>query len=135
ADKWRSQSSAYILGAATSISIIVTVAFLIGHGAKSSGASDKALYVVILVLLALAMLHTFLKRAESRPPKWMGRLETATPRFAYMLGFLLLGVFPTDILTSAAVGTYLTAHHDPLWHGLGFVFLTLLILAVPSLIL
>jgi len=37
----------------------------------------------------------------------MGRLEAASPRFSFRLGFLLLGVFPTDILTSWAAGTYL----------------------------
>jgi hypothetical protein len=42
----------------------------------------------------------------------MGKLQTATPRFSFGLGFLL-DVFPTDILTSWAVGTYLSNHGDP----------------------
>ena len=51
----------------------------------------------------------------------MGKLQTASPRFSFRLGFLLLGVFPTDILTSWAVGTYLSNHGDPWWHYLPFV--------------
>jgi hypothetical protein len=46
-----------------------------------------------------------------------------------------LGVFPTDILTSVAVGSYLAGHGDPWWHLLPFLGLTLLLLALPALIL
>lgn len=63
------------------------------------------------------------------------RLQTATPGFAFKLGLLLLGVFPTDILTSVAVGTYLSAHDDSWWQGLPFVALTVLLLAIPALVL
>jgi hypothetical protein len=72
---------------------------------------------------------------EAEPPKWMGRLQTASPRFSFRLGFLLLGVFPTDILTSWAVGTYLSTHDDPWWQLLPFLLLTLLLLALPALLL
>lgn len=63
----------------------------------------------------------------------MGSLENASPRFSFRLGFLLLGVFPTDILTSVAVGTYLSGHGDPWWHALPFIALTLLFLSAPAL--
>ena len=65
----------------------------------------------------------------------MGKLQAADPRFSFKLGFLLLGVFPTDILTSFAVGSYLAGHGDPWWHCLPFIGLTLLFLALPSLLL
>jgi len=48
-------------------------------------------------------------------------------------GFLLLGVFPTDIVTSVSVGTFLAANGDPVTDAAGFVLLTLFILALPSL--
>ena len=64
-----------------------------------------------------------------------GGLETAEPKLSFRLGFLLLGVFPTDILTSFAVGGYLARHNDPWWHLLPFVVLTLLFLALPSLLI
>jgi threonine/homoserine/homoserine lactone efflux protein len=134
-DEWRRNSLAYVGGAAISITGFVSAAFLLGIGASHAGASDDALYVAVLVLLLLAALHVYLKRAESQPPKWMGKLETATPRFSFRLGFLLLGIFPTDILTSVAVGSYLVAHDDPWWHCLGFIALTLFLLALPSLLL
>jgi len=134
-ENWKRNSALFVLGAALSITTVVTAAYLLGNGASGQGASDEALYIVALLLLAAAMLHTYLKRAESKPPKWMGKLSTATPKLAFTLGFLLLGVFPTDILTSFAIGTTLSAHDDPWWHILPFVALTLLILGAPALIL
>ena len=134
-EDWRRNSFAFIAGAALAITAVVSAAYLIGGGASDAGASDEALYIVVLVLLVAAMIHTYLKREESHPPKWMGRLQTATPGFAFKLGLLLLGVFPTDILTSVAVGTYLSAHDDPWWQGLPFTVLTALLLALPALVL
>ena len=133
-EKWQRNTLAYVAGAALSITAIVTLAFFLLSAPASSSSSNDGLYIVVLVLLALAALHTFRTRKTSEPPKWMGRLETANPTFSFRLGFLLLGVFPTDILTSVAVGTYLAAHNDPWWHGLPFIALTLLFLATPALI-
>ena len=134
-ENWRANSAAYVLGASLSITIIVTIAFFIGAGAKEGGASDTAIFVVVLVLLVAAAIHTYLKREQSHPPKWMGKLETARPGLSFKLGFLLLGVFPTDILTSFAVGSYLAGHDDPWWHLLPFLTLTVFLLALPALTL
>jgi hypothetical protein len=132
---WRRNSAAYVSGAALSITVIVTIAYLVGSGASDSGASDDTLDIVVLVLLVVAAVHVFLTRKTAEPPKWMGKLETASARFSFRLGLLLLGVFPTDILTSVAVGTFLASHGDPWWHYLPFVLLTLFLLALPALIL
>jgi hypothetical protein len=91
--------------------------------------------VFLLVLLLAAMVHTFLTRKTAEPPKWMGELETATPRTSFRLGLLLLGLFPANILTSAAVGAYLANHGASWWRTLPFVLLTLLFLALPALLL
>src|SRR4051812_28102424 len=134
-EKWRLNSALFVLGAALSITIVVTAAFLIGIGAHKGGASHDAIYIVVLVLLAAAMIHAFVKRHESTPPDWMGKLQTASPKFAFTLGFLLLGIFPTDILTSVAVGSYLSAHSDAWRDVLPFVGLTVLLLGIPALLL
>jgi hypothetical protein len=134
-ENWRRNSAAYIAGAALSVTAIVTIAYLVGSGASDEGASNDTLDIVVLVLLVAAALHTFLARKTAKPPKWMGKLQTANPKLSFKLGFLLLGVFPTDILTSWAVGTYLASHGDPWWHYLPFVLLTLLFLALPAILL
>jgi Sap, sulfolipid-1-addressing protein len=134
-ENWRRSSAAYIAGAALSITLIVTIAYVVGRGALNAGASHDSLDIVVLVLLVAAALHAFLTRKHSAPPKWMGTLQTASPRFSFRLGFLLLGVFPTDVLTSWAVGSYLSNHGDPWWHYLPFVLLTLLLLALPMILI
>ena len=132
-EDWRANSALFVLGAALSITAFVTVAYFLLNGVSDAGASDDTLYVIVLVLLVAAAVHAFLTRKKAEPPKWMGKLETASRRFSFTLGFLLLGVFPTDILTSLAVGSYLAAHGDPWWHALPFIGLALLFLSVPAL--
>lgn len=134
-EDWRRNSAAFVFGASLSITLFVTLAYFLGGGATGQGGSNETLSVIILILLILAMIHTYRTREESEPPKWMGKLQTATPRFSFRLGFLLLGFFPTDILTSVAVGSYLVANGSPWVDALPFIFLTLLFLALPSLAL
>ena len=134
-ERWRPTTAAYLAGAAISISIIVAAAFLLSNGAESGGASKKTLYWVILALLLFAMIHTFLTRKTAEPPAYMGKLQTASTRFAFTLGFLLLGVFPSDLVTSVTVGSYLEAKGHPLWYALAFLALTLLLLALPALLI
>ncbi|ELZ00462.1 hypothetical protein C481_12469 [Natrialba asiatica DSM 12278] len=137
-EQWRANSAAYVLGASLSISLVVVIAYLFGNrfgaGGGLLGASAKQLlYVLVLVFLLYAAVDTYRKRNVSKPPAWMGKLTNATPQLSLKLGFLLLGVFPTDIVTSVSVGTYLAANGDPVTDAAGFVLLTLFILAVPSL--
>ncbi|MFC5971870.1 GAP family protein [Halomarina salina] len=132
-ERWRRNSFAYVLGAALSISAIVAIAYYLGGtGARETNSRPLLPYVVVALLLA-AMVHTYLTREESEPPKWMGTLTSASPWFSFRLGFLLLGFFPTDILTAVAVGTTLASEDLPLLDAWGFVALTLLFIALPGL--
>jgi hypothetical protein len=133
-EHWQRNTAAYLAGATLSITLVVSLAYLLSPGAPREGGSNQTINVVVLVLVLAAMVHAFLARKQSEPPKWMGKLQTASPRFAFTLGFLLLGVFPTDILTSVAVGAFLSSHGDPWWHLLPFLGLTLLFLALPVLL-
>jgi Sap, sulfolipid-1-addressing protein len=133
-ENWRRTSLAYALGSALSISLVVTAAFLLSDGASDEGTSDDTIYYIVLALLLFGMLHTFRTRKTAEPPAWMGKLQTATPRFAFRLGFLLLGFFPSDLLTSMSVGGYLAAQGDPLWYALGFLGLTVLLIGLPALL-
>lgn len=136
-DEWRTDSAAYVLGAAISILAVVTTAFLVAQGITSGGSpsesGSRTLDYVIVALLLVAIVHVFLGRKQSEPPRWMGKLQTATPRFTFILGLLLLGIFPSDLVTSIAVGAHLANHGEPWWHVLPFVVLALLLLALPAL--
>ena len=137
---WPRNSAAYIAGAALSISLIVTAAYFVtkaakgGGGSSASGGTGDAIDIVILVLLLFLVVRVYLKRNEGERPKWMGKLETATPKFSFRLGFLLLGVFPTDIVTSVTVGAKVAREGDTWLYVVPFILLTLFLLALPSLL-
>ena len=134
-DRWRRNSAAFVAGAAVSIPLVVALAYVFSSGVPNQRGSNAIRSAIILVALVLAMIHTYRTRETSKPPRWMGKLETATSRFSFRLGFLLLGFFPTNILTSVAVGSYLAARGASLLEAVPFILCTLLVLALPSLTL
>src|SRR4051794_9674989 len=87
-DNWRGTSLAYATGALITITFFVTVAYFVAKGVKGGGgdsskkSSGHVIDVAVLVLLVFAAVYTFLKRKTAEPPKWMGKLQTATPKFA-----------------------------------------------------
>lgn len=134
-EDWRRNCTAFVAGASLSITLVITVAYVLGIGAIRGGTSNTTLGVIILIVLLFAMVNTYRTRHEAEPPAWIGKLGTATPRFSFRLGFLLLGFFPTNLLTSVAVGSYLAATDAPWVDALPFVLLTLFVLALPALVL
>lgn len=132
-EDWKRESVAYVAGASLSIIAMATAGFLLASGLKSGGGSDAGIDWAIVALLAFAMVHNFRKRKESQPPKWMGRLQAATPKLTFVLGFLLLGFFPSDLVTSLSVGAHLCNHGNAWWSILPFVGLTLVLLSLPAL--
>ncbi|HEY8082770.1 MAG TPA: GAP family protein [Solirubrobacterales bacterium] len=135
-ESWKKASAAYVLGAAISITAVVSVAYLLANGA-SSDSSDSGLNTldyVVLALLAFAAIHTYGSRNQSEPPKWMGKLQTASSKMTFVLGFLLLGFFPSDLVTSISIGSFLANNGDSWWHALPFVAFTLFLLGLPALL-
>jgi hypothetical protein len=138
---WAKTSISYLAGAALSITAIITIAYFVVQGAKGAGSSSSSsggegttIDVILLVLLVFLAVRTYLGRHEAKPPKWMGKLQTASPGFSFKLGFLLLGVFPTDIISSITVGTKLAREGEEWALSLIFVALTLFLLAIPALL-
>ncbi|WP_029601825.1 GAP family protein [Halococcus hamelinensis] len=132
-ENWRRNSASFVVGATLSITLIVTVAYFFGSSVTGGESSHMGLQIIVLLLLFFAMVSVYLGREKAEPPKWMGKLQSANSRSSFKIGFLLLGVFPTDILTSAAVGSYLSANGLPLRDSIGFVSCTVLLLALPSI--
>jgi NADH:ubiquinone oxidoreductase subunit 5 (subunit L)/multisubunit Na+/H+ antiporter MnhA subunit len=135
-------SLAFLIGAGLAVLVALTVWYVVFHAVRGAGTGQSKNdgtrhlidWVVLLVLLAL-MVMVFARRKRSQPPKWMGRLEEATPRFAFGLGFLLFVAMPSDEATMLAVAGSLAGHDKPWWHLLPFLLLTLLLLALPLLAL
>jgi Sap-like sulfolipid-1-addressing protein len=139
-DNWRGTSLAYVTGALISATAFVTAAYFVTKGAKGGGGdssgktSGHVIDFVILALLIAAAVHTYLGRKESEPPKWMGRLQTATPRFGLTLGLLLFGVFPTDIFSTVSVGASISRDGHAWSYTLPFILLTGLLVGLPALL-
>jgi hypothetical protein len=135
---WKRISAAYVLGAAIAIPLVIGAGYLLSNGAgeegESSGPGLSTVDYVILALLLFAIVRNYRKRNESEPPKWMGKLQDATPKMALVLGFLLLGFFPSDLITSVSIGGFLSSHGDPYTNALPFIFATLLFLGLPALL-
>jgi Sap, sulfolipid-1-addressing protein len=136
---WRGTSLAYVLGALITVTFFVTAAYFIAKGVKGGGgnsskrSSGHVLDGVVLGLLVIAAVYVFMKRKTSEPPKWMGRLETATSKFAFTLGLLLLGIFPTDIISSFSVGASISRDGHPWSYTVPFILLTVFLVALPAL--
>lgn len=79
---------------------------------KSNGSRHLIDWIVLAVMLALLVI-VFARRRRSEPPKWMGNLEGASPRFAFRLGFLLLIAMPSDEATMVAVAGSLAGMTSP----------------------
>jgi Sap, sulfolipid-1-addressing protein len=137
---WARTSAAYIVGAAISITFFVSLAYVVVKvlkgtpSASSKGSEGEIIDWILLALLVFLAIRVYRGRKEAEPPKWMGKLQTATPKFAFTLGLLLLGIFPTDIVTSTTVGIKVAREGDPWTDVLGFIGTTLLLLAIPAIL-
>lgn len=134
----RRNSMAFLLGVALATTVGVTIAYVVARGAADKharGGGGDAVDYVIIGLLLLLLVRVFLKRKETKPPAWMGKLQTARPRFAFTLGLLLFLLMPTDIITMITVGTHFGHHGSPWWHTLIFVAVTVLLAGIPLITL
>jgi Sap, sulfolipid-1-addressing protein len=132
----RRNSLAFLVGVAAAATLGVSVFFLLGFELGGGDDGGKSwLDWLIIGLLALLAIRIVLKRNETEPPKWMARLERATPRFAALMGFFLYSYMPTDAIAMATVAAYLVKQGEPWWHSLGFVALTVAIAGLPLTVL
>jgi hypothetical protein len=138
-EKWKRNSAALISGVLLSVTFFVTLTYVLvrlvfdAEAASDDSSSGDWITWIILILLIVAGVHKFVTRKTSTTPKWMGKLEEATPKMAFRLGFLMLGLFPTDIITNVVVGSSLARDGDPWAYCLPFVLVTTLLMAVPAL--
>ena len=135
-DNPKVNSLAFLGGVAAATTIGVLAFYFLGGGRdETRGGEDGWLDWVIVGGLLVLVAWVFLKRKESEPPKWMGRLQSADAGFAGKLGFMLYSLMPTDLISMLTVGTFLAREGVPWWHSFGFVALTVLIAGLPFLTL
>jgi hypothetical protein len=137
----RRNSAFFLLGAAVATSFGVTAAHLLtgllrkGAHPGESPALEHAIDLAIIALLLFLGARVFLERKSTAAPRWMSRLESATPSFAWKTGFLLFLLMPGDIVSMATVGAYLARHDVAAWHLVFFVALTVALTGIPLAIL
>ena len=140
-DRPRAASLAYLAGAAIVVGGGTTLAWSairlfkirFSTGGGRSGVERNIDWLVLVLLVVLAVV-VYLRRHRD-PPRWMGRLQHASPGYAFRIGLLLFVAMPTDGLTMIAVGAAAARHDQAWWHLLPFVLLTLTLLALPLLAL
>jgi threonine/homoserine/homoserine lactone efflux protein len=135
----RKNSLGYLAGVTLATTLGVTIAYALTRLVESDSSGDDsgttAIDYLIVVLLVFLVVRVFLRRKNTEPPKWMGRLQSATPGFSFKLGFLLFIAMPTDIITMITVGSYLAEHDAAWWRSVPFILLTALLCALPLLML
>jgi threonine/homoserine/homoserine lactone efflux protein len=133
-------STAFLIGVALAIVIGLSIVYwlaglVIGSHGRGGAGVRRVIDWVILALLAVLAVVVFRRRTRIEPPRWMSKLQTAYPRFAFRLGFLLFLLMPTDIVTMCTVAASLVLQDRPLWEAVPFILLTLLLVALPLLLL
>jgi threonine/homoserine/homoserine lactone efflux protein len=135
-------SLAFVSGVlvATTLGVAVTrgLAALVGEATSLGRPSDEGstgsiIQYALVGLLVLAAVRTYLGRETAEPPKWLGRMQTADEKRAFVAALLLILVFPSDVLVLLTVGANLEQNDASLLEALPFIALTVLIAAVPFL--
>src|SRR5918994_763396 len=135
--------SAYFLtGVVIAVTVGVTVTFGLATAfgnsislgdSSDSGSGGNIIQYLLVGLLVVLSLRSYLTRATSEPPRWLGTMQNATPRTAFLAGLLLLSIFPSDFVVLMTVGVNLAQHSAPLLAALPFIAATILLAALPAL--
>jgi hypothetical protein len=135
-------SAYFMAGVVIAVSVGVTVTFglasVLGNSVSLGNSSDSGslgniIQYVLVGLLVFASIRSYLTRATSEPPRWLGAMQNAGPRTAFLAGLLLLSIFPSDFVVLMTVGINLVHHNSSLLAALPFVAATILIAALPVL--
>jgi Sap, sulfolipid-1-addressing protein len=119
--------SAYFLGGVViavtvGVTVTYTVASVLGNSlslgdSSDSGSLGNIIQYVLVGLLVLLSIKSYVNRQRSEPPRWLGAMQNAKPRTAFMAGLLLLSVFPSDFVILLTVENMIDKDEYPLTAG------------------
>jgi Sap, sulfolipid-1-addressing protein len=125
-----------VIAVTVGVTITFTLASVLGGGTlgdpSDGGSIGNIIQYVLVGLLVILSIRSYLTRATSEPPRWLGAMQNATPRTAFLAGLLLLSIFPSDFVVLMTVGVNL-AQSGSLLAAVPFVAATILIAALPVL--
>ena len=142
ASKLLKLSAYFITGVVIAVTVGVTITFTIASalgGSISLGDSSDAsslgniIQYALVGLLVVLSIRSYLTRATSEPPRWLGAMQNAKPRTAFLAGLLLLSIFPSDFVVLMTVGVNLAQSNSSLLGAVPFAAATILIAALPVL--
>ena len=127
-----------VIAVTVGVTITYTLATVLGNSVSLGDSSDSGslgniiqyLFVGLLVFLSI---KNFVNRETIEPPRWLGAMQNAKPKTAFMAGLLLLSVFPSDFVVLMTVGINLAQQDASLLAAAPFVVATILIAALPVL--
>jgi hypothetical protein len=127
-----------VIAVTVGVTVTYTLATVLGNSISlgdpsSSGSLGNIIQYVLVGLLVVLSIKSYLGRETSEPPRWLGAMQNAKPRTAFMAGLLLLSVFPSDLVILVTVGVNLAQNNASLLGAVPFVVATILIAALPVL--
>ena len=135
--------SAYFLGGVViavtvGVTVTYTLANLLGNSvslgdSSNSGSLGNIIQYLLVGLLIFLSIKSYVGRETSEPPRWLGAMQNAKPKTAFMAGLLLLSVFPSDFVILVTVGVNLAQHDASLLAAVPFMAATVFIAALPAL--
>jgi uncharacterized membrane protein YidH (DUF202 family) len=135
-------SAYFITGVVIAVTVGVTVTYtlatVLGNSVSLGDSSDNGSFgniiqYLLVGLLVFLSIKSYVGRETSEPPRWLGAMQNATPRTAFMAGLLLLSVFPSDFVVLMTVGVNLVQNNASLLSAVPFIAATILIAALPAL--
>src|SRR5215216_3849136 len=127
-----------VIAVTVGVTITYTLATVLGNSislgdSSSSGSLGNIIQYLFVGLLVFPSIRSYVNRATSEPPRWLGAMQNAKPRTAFMAGLLLLSVFPSDLVILMTVGINLAQNDASLLGAVPFAAATILIAALPVL--
>src|SRR5215210_8087120 len=127
-----------VIAVTLGVTVTHTLATLFGHSISlgdpsNNGSLGHIVQYLLVGLLIFLSIKNYVRRESIEPPRWLGAMQNATPRTAFMAGLLLLSVFPSDFVVLMTVGVNLAQNNASLLGALPFVAATILIAALPVL--
>jgi hypothetical protein len=135
--------SAYFLGGVViavtvGVTVTYTLANLLGNSVSLGDSSDSGslgniIQYLLVGLLIILSIKSYVGRETSEPPRWLGAMQNANPKTAFMAGLLLLSVFPSDFVILVTVGVNLAQNDASLLAAVPFMAATVFIAALPAM--
>ena len=127
-----------VIAVTVGVTVTYTLATVLGNSVSLGDSSDSGsigniIQYVLVGLLVLLSIKSYVGRETSEPPRWLGAMQNAKPRTAFMAGLLLLSVFPSDFVVLMTVGINLAQNDVSLLAAVPFMAATILIAALPVL--